>query len=300
MKNFILIVYFAFFVSGAQAQVKHRVLTSGHGFQKIVLLDENKKISWEYIVDGQCNDLSMLSDSTILFSNVSGAKLINLKKEVLWEYKGVPDTEIQSVSPIKNDRFLVMQNGNPAKLLEISRSGKIVKKLIIPTNKDEPHEQFRNVRKTKNGNYLIGYFRGGKVCEFNGRGKLLRTYSIPKNANAYSAVRLKNGNTLIACGDAHQLIELNKKGKVVWSITENEIPGHPLRFVAGVQRLKNGNTVICNWGGHGHKNEQAQILEVTPNKKVVFEINDWINLGTLTTCQILDDIGKMEKGEIYR
>ena len=300
MRIYILFICAVVFINGIQAQVKHRILTSGHGFQKIVLLDENKHISWEYPIDGQCNDLSMLSDSTILFSDVFSAKLINFKKEILWEYKGAPDTEIQSVSPLKNNRFLVMQNGNPAKLFEISRSGKITKELIIPTNKSKPHAQFRNVRKTKEGHYLIGYFHGDKVCEFSGRGKLLHTFTLPKNSNAYSAIRLKNGNTLIACGDAHQLIELNKRSEVVWSIKENDIPGYPLRFVAGVQRLKNGNTIICNWGGHGYKNQQAQIIEVTPDKKVVFEINDWVNLGTLSTCQVLDETGKMEKGKVYR
>jgi hypothetical protein len=300
MKNYILFICFTVFINGIQAQVKHRILTSGHGFQKIVLLDENKQISWEYPVKGQCNDLSMLSDSTILFSDVFSAKLINFKKEILWEYKGAAGTEIQSASPLKDNCFLVMQNGNPAKLFEISRSGEITKELIIPTNDSNPHAQFRNIRKTQEGNYLIGYFHGDKVCEFSGSGKLLHTFTLPENSNVYSAVRLENGNTLIACGDAHQLIEINKKNEIVWSIKENDLPGHPLRFVAGVQRLRNGNTVICNWGGHGHKKQQAQIIEVTPDKKVVYEINDWVNLGTLSTVHVIDETGEMEKGNVYR
>lgn len=289
-----------FLLGNAQTSQSHRFIASGHGFQKIVIVNESKEIEWEYAVDGQCNDLSMLSDSTILFSCVSGAKLINLDKEVLWEYKGEEGTEIQSASPLKNGTFLVMQNGNPAKLLEISRASTIEKELVIPTNTSKPHGQFRNVRKTNKGTYLIGYFHGGKVCEFDGRGKLIQTFKIPDNANVYSAVRLKNGNTLIACGDAHELIEVDKKGNSVWQVKENDLPGCPLRFVAGVQRLKNGNTVICNWGGHGHKGEQAQLIEITPEKKIVWQLNDWNSFGALSTCQVLDEEGKMEKGQFQR
>ncbi|MCT4591030.1 MAG: hypothetical protein N4A71_24635 [Carboxylicivirga sp.] len=300
MRN-VIIICLMLQVTIAWSQNKHRLIASGHGFRKIVIVDENKNIEWQYnLKEGQCNDLSMLADSTILFSYVSGACLINLDKELLWDFKGAPDTEIQSISPLKNGDFLIMQNGTPAKLMEVDRAGKIKKQLIIPTRMKHPHAQFRNIRKTNKGTYLIGYHREDKVCEFNRKGKLIKTFRLPKGSNAYSSVRLRNGNTLVACGDAHMLIELNKKGEIVWSITENELPGHPLRFVAGVQRLKNGNTVICNWGGHGHKEQQAQIIEVTPDKKVVYELNDWINLGTLCTVQVLDEPGIMEKGELYR
>ncbi|TKG94992.1 hypothetical protein EYV94_09765 [Puteibacter caeruleilacunae] len=280
--------------------VKHRFIASGHGFQKIVIVNEDKQIEWEYKVAGQCNDLSVLSDQTILFSTVDGAKLINLAKETLWVFKGEAGTEIQSASPLKNGNFLIMQNGNPAKLMEISRSGKIAKEIIIPTNTNKPHGQFRNIRKTNQDTYLIGYMHGDKVCEFDGDGKLVRTIKTPKHANVYSAVRLKNGNTLIACGDGHELVEVDKEGEIVWHVKENDLPGCPLRFVGGVQRLRNGNTVICNWGGHGHKGEQAQLIEITPDKKIVWQVNDWKNFGALSTCQILDEKGKMEKGQLER
>lgn len=302
MTKLLLLIFGCLCIASGSAQTsqKHRFIASGHGFQKIVIVNKSKEIEWEYEVNGQCNDLSMLSDSTILFSRVTGARLINLNKEVLWEYKGEEGTEIQSASPLKNGNFLVMQNGNPAKLMEISRKGRIKKELIIPSSTTKPHGQFRNVRKTNKGTYLIGYFHGGKVCEFDRKGELIRTFTIPENANVYSAVRLKTGNTLIACGDAHQLIEVDKRGNTVWQVKENDLQGCPLRFVAGVQRLKNGNTVICNWGGHGHKGEQAQLIEITPEKKIVWQLNDWNSFGALSTCQILNEEGKMEKGQLQR
>ena len=51
-------------------------------------------------------------------------------------------------------------------------------------------------------------------------------------------------------GDAHRVIEVDAQNKIVWEVTESEIAGNKLGFAAGVQRLGNGNTVICNWPGH--------------------------------------------------
>jgi hypothetical protein len=279
-------------------EVKHRFIASGSGMKEIVIVDENGDIEWSYPSGKECNDVSMLSDSTILFSCRTGAKMVNLNKEVLWEYKGEPKTEVQSASMLKNGRILIIQNGTPAKLMEISKKGKVKKQLIIPTTKENPHAQFRNIRKTGKGTYLIGYFSENKVCEFDKSGKIIRT--IPMKGNAFSSVRLENGNTLIACGDGHRLIEVDKNNKEVWTLEENEIPGHPLRFVANIHRLPNGNTVICNWGGHGHRNGQAQIFEITRDKKVVWEVSDWDKFKTISTLQILDVEGRMEKGELYR
>jgi sugar lactone lactonase YvrE len=278
--------------------VKHRFIASGSGMKEIVIVDEDGNIKWSYPSGKECNDVSMLSDSTILFSCRTGARLVNLNKEILWEYTGEPNTEVQSASMLKNGRILIIQNGTPAKLMEINRKGKVKKLLEIPTTKEKPHAQFRNIRKTKDGTYIIGYFSENKVCEFDKSGKIIRT--IPMKGNAFSSVRLENGNTLIACGDGHRLIEVDKNNKEVWTLEENEIPGHPLRFVANIQRLPNGNPVICNWGGHGHRNQQPQVFEITPDKQVVWEVNDWDKFKTISTLQILEGEGKMEKGELYR
>ena len=296
----LLISCFLLADEGSQAQeiVSHRFLASGSGMKQIVIVDRTGEIEWSYPFEGECNDVSMLSDSTILFSYRHGARLINLQKETLWEYKGEEHTEVQSASPLSRKRFLVMQNGNPAKLMEIDRKGRIRKTIQLPTVARHPHGQFRNVRKTKSGTYLVGYFNGDKVVEFDGNGIPIRT--IPIKGNNFCTLRLANGNTLIACGDQHRLVEVDPEGAVVWCLEKEELPRHPLRFVAGLQVLQNGNIVVCNWGGHGHKGEQAQIFEITRDKQVVWQMDDWKNLGQISTIQILNEPGRMEKGELLR
>ncbi|MGQ7870425.1 beta-propeller domain-containing protein [Sunxiuqinia sp. sy24] len=298
IKSFLTLTIILLSLHATGQEVQHRFIASGSGMKNIVIANEQGDIEWSYPAGKECNDVSLLSDSTILFSCSTGAKLVSLQKEVLWEYKGAPNTEVQSASMLRNGNILIIQNGTPALLKEINRKGKIKRELIIPTSMKNPHAQFRNIRQTPDKTYLVGYFRENKVCEFDRKGNIIRT--IPIKGNAFASIRLSNGNTLIACGDGHRLIEIDKEGNEVWTVEENEIPDHPLRFVANVQRLPNGNTVICNWGGHGHKNGQAQVFEITRDKKVVWEVNDWARLGMISTLQILDVEGKMEHGDLFR
>ena len=295
--SFILLSLLLMPTASAQ-KVKHRFIASGSGMDKIIIVNYDGEIEWSYSFKGECNDVSMLSDSTILFSFKYGARLINLKKETLWEYTAEKGTEVQSASPLSKKRFLIMQNGEPAKLMEINRKGRIRHELHLPTLAKHPHAQFRNVRKTKTGTYLVGYFKGDKAVEFTHEGKALQT--IEAKGNNFCSLRTDKGHTLVACGDAHQLLEFDADGKEVWRLDEHELPDHPLRFVAGLQVLRNGNIVVCNWGGHGHIGEQAQVFEITRDKKVVWEVNDLKNTGSISTIQILDEPGKMEKGTLIR
>jgi hypothetical protein len=67
-----------------------------------------------------------------------------------------------------------------------------------------------------------------------------------------------------------------------------------------MQRLPNGNTVVCNWGGHGHVGEQPQIFEVTRDKKVVGEIFDFTQFNTITGVYVMDVEGDPSAYEILR
>ncbi len=142
----------------------------------------------------------------------------------------------------------------------------------------------RCARRTAAGNYLVGQYGDGVMREYDSTGEIVR--EIPHKM-AFSGIRLPNGNTLIAAGDTHRLLEVDTDGKVVWEVNENDLPGNPLRFVAGLQRLPNGNTLICNWGGHGYVGQQPQIVEITRDKKVVGEIYDFDQFGTISGVFLL-------------
>ena len=98
----------------------------------------------------------------------------------------------------------------------------------------------------------------------------------------------RSGNLLITCGDGHKVIEVNPAGKTVWELNENDVPGNPLRLMAGAHRLPNGNTVFCNYLGHGHLGKQPMFFELTPDKKVVWQFEDHARFRSINQIQVLD------------
>ena len=262
------------------------------------------KVVWSYAIpDSQeFGDCTMLSNGNIVFSRKTGASEITLDKKIVWNYEAPPKTEIHTSQPIGLDRVLLMQNGDPAKALLVHKaSGKIEKELVFPARRPEnPHGQFRHIRLTSAGTFLVAHLDLGKVVEYDGDAKEL--WSVPA-PSAWAAVRLKNGNTLIS-GNQHGYVrEVNGKGEIVWEINKDDLPGLTLLTVQEVSRLANGNTLINNWPGSRPNAEwplHVQLIEVTPDKKVVWALRDWIALGPASSTQLLDEPGVPEKGEQQR
>jgi hypothetical protein len=104
----------------------------------------------------------------------------------------------------------------------------------------------------------------------------------------FTAIRLPDGNTLIGCTLGNLVIEVDKDGKEVWRVTNDDLPGKPINDACGVQRLKNGNTVITS---HHATSGQVKLLEVTREKKVMWTYTDDRKSG-IHHFQILDANGK--------
>ena len=271
--------------------------------QQTMYVVRGGKVVWSYTnrLKGELGDCTMLSNGDIVFSRQLGASEITPDKKIVWNYDAPPGTEIHTAYPIDKARVLIMQNGNPAKLLVINKkSNKIEKKLTLPTRSSNTHGQFRHIRMTKKGTFLVAHLDLGKVVEYDKHGTAL--WSVPA-ASAWAAIRLKNGNTLIS-GNQHGYVrEVNPKGEVVWEINKDDLPGIPLHTVQEVSRLANGNTLINNWVGNVPTAEWpgvVQLIEVTPEKKVVWALRDWTILGPASSTQLLDEPGRAEKRELQR
>jgi hypothetical protein len=46
--------------------------------------------------------------------------------------------------------------------------------------------------------------------------------------------------------------------------------------------------------------QAVQLIEVTPDKKVVWALRDWNTLGPASSTQLLDEPGVPEKGQLQR
>jgi len=102
----------------------------------------------------------------------------------------------------------------------------------------------------------------------------------------YSAVRLANGNTLIGTGNGHSVLEVTPDKAIVWKVEQHELPGITLAWVTQVERLANGNTRLINC--HAGP-DNPQIIEVTPEKQVVWTFRDFKTFGnSLPVAVVLD------------
>jgi hypothetical protein len=271
---------------------------------QIMYLVRDGRVVWSYTNErnGELGDCTRLSNGNIVFSRQFGASEITPDKEIVWDYDAPKGTEIHTTYPLGRDRVLVMQNGNPAKALIIRKATNKIEKELILSTKDptSTHGQFRHIRMTNAGTFLVAHMDLGEVVEYAPDGHVLWSVDAPK---AWAAVRLANGNTLISGNEVGYVREVNPRGEIVWEIKKHDLPGIPLFTVQEVSRLANGNTLINNWSG-GLFPEQiqaaVQLIEVTPDKKVVWALKDWVNLGPASSTQLLDEPGIPENGDLQR
>ncbi len=271
--------------------------------QQTMYIVRDGKIVWSYTnpLKGELGDCTMLSNGNIVFSRQYGASEITPEKKIVWNYDAPPATEIHTAYPMGTDRVMVMQNGSPAKLLILRKQdNRVERQIILPTKSQSTHAQFRHVRPTGAGTFLVAHMDFGKVAEYTAEGKEIWSVDAP---SAWAAVRLKNGNTLISGNSDGYVREVNPKGETVWEVKKGDFPGYPLYTVQEVSRLSNGDTLINNWTASLPRDKWAstfQLLEITPDKKVVWALSDWKDLGPASSTQLLDEPGVPENGDLQR
>jgi hypothetical protein len=280
-------------------EAAHPFLCCDYNGNKVCVVSAEGKIEWEYTCKNP-QDCWRLPNGNYLFCYMNGAREVTPAKESVWEYQSsaTDKVEVHACQPLPDGQVMIVECG-PSRIIEVDRSGKITKEIKLQTAPAVAlHNQFRGTRKLANGHYLVCFKGEGKVVELDSDGKEVREIKVP--GDPHEVVALPNGHLFIDCGDGHKAIELDAQQKVVWELNENDLPGNPLRLVAGCQRLPNGNTILCNYLGHGYLGKQPQVLEVTPAKTVVWEFRDEAHLTTINQIQLLDVSGDVTRGEILR
>jgi hypothetical protein len=292
-----------------------------------IYLIKGGKVVWSYSLNtsggNEFGDCTLTSYGTVTYPlKNSGAFEIKVTEggkgsaaDIVWQYKQDGGTEVHSVQPIGQDQALVMQNGNPAKLMLIDKKAakvctsadmSCVKKLWHPDSGGAVHGMFRHVRMLGNGNLLIPYTGGGgvsssHVIEYTQDWKVVWDYNVKDaepNGSPWAAVRLPNGNTLISGNGGGWVLEVSPDKKVVWKVEAKDLP-FPVQTIQGAMRLTSGNTLINNWCGPlpvGQWANAVQAFEITPDKKIVWKVNEWANpnLGPGSSTQLLDEPGTPE------
>ena len=278
---------------------QHSMLYVGENYNKMFVVHDGKVI-WTYSTGKgyEYDDVWMMSNGNILFSRMQYVAIVTPEKKVIWRYdakqsEGDDYTEIHTCQPIGLDKVMFVENGLPAKLKIINtKTGAVEVDHEIPfdppAKRNGIHGQFRRARVTAQGTYLLSYLTLNKVVEYDKDWKEIWRYDIK---SPWAAIRLKNGNTLITDEAEHLTREVNPKGETVWEFNTDELPA-AYKFASAPQsctRLANGNTIFTSRGSNDGKG--PQLIEITPDKKVVWVLQDWKTLGGASAVQILDDPG---------
>jgi hypothetical protein len=208
---------------------------------------------------------------------------------------------VHSAQPIGLDRVLLVQNGLPPKLTILDKAtGAVQVEHELPaaslTDPKTVHPQFRRIRLTASGTYLAPFLKMDRVVEYDRDFNAIWTYQVP---TPWSAVRLHNGNTLVVDERDRLVREVSPRGETVWEFTQADLPPEiSVRNLQTADRLASGNTVIFSSTGGARMEDRpglVQAFEVTPDKRIVWVLQDWKSLGPATTAQFLDQPGIPER-----
>ncbi len=288
----------------------HRILTADSSKHRIAIIDESGVTEWEMKI-GPLHDLHWLDNGHVLLQT-NWTRIVEVDPQtgrVTWQYDASTEggntgkrVEVHAFQRLAGGNTLIAESGT-SRIIEVNPAGEIVHEVPLRVSKSHPHHDTRLVRQLESGNYLVCHEGDGLVREYSRSGETVWEYAVPLfgrerapghgpeafGNQCFSALRLDSGNTLIATGNGHQVIEVTPDKEVVWELKQDDLPGIRLAWVTTLQVLPGGNIVLGNCHA-GEKN--PQVIEITPDKNVVWTFHDFERFGNaLTNTQILSTDG---------
>jgi hypothetical protein len=281
----IFILFFCF--SGFTVQAERLVLVSAsYGKNVVAICDEKGQPIWQYKSKGGRkghsghHDVHMLPNGNILFHDSWTHILeITLDNKIVWEYDSAKQNnkggvDVHAFARLANGDTMIVESG-VGRIIHVDKDGKLVKE--IPLKKGAQNTRW--ARMTKSGGYVVASEQYG-IIEYDAKGKILWDY--PIEGRVYGARKLKNGNTFICAGGSKRILEVTPDKKVVWEVNK-EVPGTDIKlgWMTCIQESEAGNYIIgnCHAGP-----DNPQIFEITKDKKIVWEFNNFDLVGNGLAC----------------
>ena len=234
---------------------------------KVLRLD-NGQVAWDHPAP-LSNDISLLDNGNLLFTVGDGVLELDAKGDTVFFYHS--DCHVFACQRLANGNTFIGEC-EKGRMLEVTPKGRVVHSAtILPKGSSPDNMAFiRNARRLPDGHYLVSHYGGGKATEYDARGREL--WSVDTPGGAHSVIRLENGNTIVAIADGNRnprIEEYTPDRQLVWSLTNDDLPGRPLRFMSGMQYIEGKGLLITNWQGHGAKATQPHMLLVGRDKRIV-------------------------------
>ena len=284
----------------AQTETTHRFIAFG---QKTYIVDANGKKTWTY--PSATRDGYVLDDGTIILTlkqskkKYPGGAVVKIApggSETLI-YKGT-QSEVNSAHPTQDGTYVITEAGDKPRLLEVDEEGKILVEFPLICQTENHHLETRMARKLSDGTYLAPHLLDFMVVHYDKDGTVLKKFDTTVDGDPdrkihawpFTAIRTDNGHTLVTCTNGHRVVEFDADGKVVWTLTNADLPGPWLKDPCGAQVLPNGNVVITSFAAGRADVAAPKVFEVTKEKKVVWTYVDGGKKG-IHHFQILDTNG---------
>jgi hypothetical protein len=291
--------------TAVQTGTPRRVIAADSSTKTLAAIGPDGRVEWR-IPCGAIHDLHLLPDGHLLYQD-GWTTIVELDadRQPVWCYdakgNGNADrrVEVHAFQRLADGTTMIVESG-PARILEVDRAGGITREIPLTVNSPSAHSDTRNARTTTAGTVLVAHEKDGVVREYDAAGRVVWEFDVPLFGHdrrpghgpdafgdqVYSAVRLANGNTLIGTGNGHGVLEVTPGKELVWQVAQHDLPGVVLAWVTQVERRPNGNTLVVNC--HAGP-EQPQILEITPDKRVVWSFRDFATFGnSLPVAIVLD------------
>lgn len=256
----------------SQPKITHSIFIAGPNFTGII--GEGGKPTWT-APQKKARDGYVLDNGHVLIAWAKEVKEFDQDKKVVWTYKLDPSNgEIATAQRLPDGNTLIAELGKNPRLIEVAKDGTIKAEVKIKPETDNVHMQTRMARKLANGNYIVPHLHAFAVKEYDPSGKVVQEFPTDtehfggrKAKNwPFTAIRTKDGTTVVGCTYGNRVVEFDKDGKIIWELTNKDVNGI-IKDACGVQRLPNGNTVIACYG----KKKGVKLFEVTPDKKIVWQ-----------------------------
>ena len=258
----------------AQTAERPRLLLALYDKHQAIVLEPDNTISRTVKVPGSCQDAWLLGDDSILLSGGREVKKVGKDGKVAWTYKATHTgkIEIHNCQPLKDGGVLIGEGGTN-RLLEFDANGKIVKE-VKTSVKGGAHNEFRGLRKTGRGTYLFCAKGEDTIYELDANGKQLRKITkadVEKQGVKWNALHfvceLPNGNLFVGGGYNSSFCEIDAKGKVVWNLTNKDLPTVNLTYCAGAQILKDGTMVLSLY------NSSHKVIAISRKKELLWGVD---------------------------
>lgn len=281
------------------AQIKHRFMAYDEGRALLHYVDQRDPAKdWKLPLPRAIRDFQLAGGGKFIVAQGFGYSVYELETRKL-----VEDVKPQGVSGVMSarrraDGFTVLgaNVGNGIQIVELDKENKVTRKATFPGLKT-----LRMIRLTSDGHVLLSEEKGLTEVAFDAQdpsgGKVVKSIPLPHGRNAFLSLKKEDGSYLVGGGFAKAVFDFAPDGTLRKEFNLKAAPATagPL-FFAGLQVLKNGNIVVCNWTGHGPQDGAKgwQLVEFAPDGAIVWHWHNPEQAGTLVNIAVLDDLDGKE------